>query len=123
MNKQHASNETRVVARASFSGPLPPPEILKGYESILPGLADRVVKMAENQSAHRQQLESRVIWFDGIRSSLGLVFGLIIALSGIVAGSYLVLHGNNITGLVSLITPLAVIVGAFVYQRNEGAEK
>ena len=105
--------------RTSFSGPLPPPEDLHGYESVLPGLADRVVKMAENQSAHRQRLESRVIWFDGVRSSLGLVFGLIIALAGIVAGTYLILGGNSTAGLASLIIPLGVIIGAFVYQKRE----
>lgn len=108
-----------MVQRTSFSGPLPPPEVLRGYESVLPGLADRVVKMAENQSAHRQRLESRVIWFDGIRSSLGLMFGLMIALAGIVAGTYLIISGNSTTGLASLIIPLGVIVGAFIYQKRE----
>jgi uncharacterized membrane protein len=107
---------------ASFSGPLPPPEVLRGYESILPGLADRVVRMAENQSTHRQRLESRVIWFDGIRSSLGLVFGFVIALAGIVGGVYLILSGNSITGLASLVVPLGVIVGAFIYQKREESE-
>lgn len=118
-NKWAGNGKAQMVARASFSGPLPPPEILRGYESVLPGLADRVVKMAENQSVHRQRLESRVIWFDGVRSSLGLVFGLIIALAGIAAGTYLILSGNGTAGLVSLIIPLGVIVGAFVYQKRE----
>src|SRR3989344_6096073 len=118
-NRPAVNGEVQMELRTSFSGPLPPPEILRGYESILPGLADRVVKMAENQSTHRQRLESRVIWFDGIRSSLGLVFGLIIALAGIVAGMYLILNGNSTTGLASLIIPLGVIVGAFVYQKQK----
>jgi len=121
-NKPVVNGEAQMELRTSFSGPLPPPEILRGYESILPGLADRVVKMAENQSTHRQRLESRVIWFDGIRSSLGLVFGLMIALAGIAAGMYLILNGNSTTGLASLIIPLGVIVGAFVYQKREEAK-
>jgi len=118
-NKLVANGGVQMEVRTSFSGPLPPPEVLHGYESVLPGLADRVVKMAENQSAHRQRLESRVIWFDGVRSSLGLVFGLIIALAGIVAGTYLILGGNSTAGLASLIIPLGVIIGAFVYQKRE----
>ncbi|MHB8710486.1 MAG: DUF2335 domain-containing protein [Minisyncoccota bacterium] len=120
-NKPAANGKVQMVARTSFSGPLPPPEILRGYESVLPGLADRIVKMAENQSVHRQRLESRVIWFDGVRSSLGLVFGLIIALAGIVAGTYLILNGNDTAGLASLIIPLGVIVSAFVYQKRKGS--
>ncbi len=36
----------------SFSGPLPPPEVFAKYEQILSGSADRILKMAENQSTH-----------------------------------------------------------------------
>ena len=118
-NKPAVKGEMQMVARTSFSGPLPPPEILHGYETVLPGLADRVVKMAESQSIHRQRLESRVIWFDSIRSSLGLVFGLIIALAGIGAGAWLVVRGYSTAGLASLFVPLSIIVGAFIYQKRE----
>lgn len=31
----------------SFEGPLPHPSILKGYEVVLPGSADRIIKMTE----------------------------------------------------------------------------
>jgi uncharacterized membrane protein len=37
---------TKIVSQ-KFSGPLPPPELLEGYERILPGAADRILKMAE----------------------------------------------------------------------------
>ncbi|OGG62627.1 hypothetical protein A3I46_00030 [Candidatus Kaiserbacteria bacterium RIFCSPLOWO2_02_FULL_54_13] len=75
--------------------------------------------MAEGQSGHRQKLESRVIWFDGIRATLGVIFGFLIAITGIGAGTWLIYSGFNIYGLVSLLAPLAVIVGAFVYQKRE----
>ena len=35
------------------AGPLPPPEILREYDQALPGLADRIVSMAEGQANHR----------------------------------------------------------------------
>ena len=44
------SNSSKVVAEyheVSFSGPLPPPEIIEKYESILPGAADRIIRLAE----------------------------------------------------------------------------
>ena len=31
----------------SYAGPLPPPGALQAYEHILPGLAERIVSMAE----------------------------------------------------------------------------
>jgi uncharacterized membrane protein len=107
------------VEQKFHSGPLPSPEDLHRYNTILPGLADRIVHMAEQQSTHRQKLESRVVWFDGARIILGLVFGFAIALGGVVAGAYLILSGHSVAGLTSLLVPLGVIVGAFVYQQRK----
>ncbi len=45
----------------TFSGPLPPPEILKRFDKVVPCTAERIIKMAEEQSAHRRELEKRVI--------------------------------------------------------------
>lgn len=40
-------------------GPLPPVDVLKGYESILEGAADRVVKMAEREQEHRHAIDNK----------------------------------------------------------------
>ena len=37
------------VVRSEFSGPIPPPSIIKGYEEVLPGAAERIISMAENR--------------------------------------------------------------------------
>ena len=47
--------------QAVFRGPVPPPEVLAGYEATLPGAADRILAMAERQSRHRQELETTVV--------------------------------------------------------------
>jgi uncharacterized membrane protein len=38
----------RVERRLEYSGPLPHPEILGGYEKVLPGSADRILKWQKN---------------------------------------------------------------------------
>lgn len=54
--------EPLLVARSqSFTGPLPPPEILQGYESVCSGLANRIVAMAENQGDHRREQDKRLL--------------------------------------------------------------
>ncbi|MBU6321274.1 MAG: DUF2335 domain-containing protein [Patescibacteria group bacterium] len=100
------------------AGPLPAPEDLARYEQVLPGLADRIMAMAESQAKHRQSLESRVIWFDGTRATLGLLFGLVIALAGVIGGVLLVTRGYSGSGLASILVPLGVIVAAFIYQKR-----
>lgn len=49
------------VQSFEFSGPLPPPQILRGYNDAFAGCAERIVAMAERQSAHRQEIEKMVI--------------------------------------------------------------
>lgn len=90
--------------RAGFSGPLPPPELLAEYDAVLPGGADRIVSMAENQSAHRLRMESR-----------GQAFGFLIALVAILGGIGLILDGKSAAGLVPLIGALGGLAGIFVY--------
>jgi len=45
----------------SFSGPLPPPQALREYDQIVPGLATRIVAQAERQTEHRISLEAKVV--------------------------------------------------------------
>ena len=46
-----------------FTGPIPPPSMMEQYEKTLPGSADRILNMAENQSEHRQSLEKKNFLF------------------------------------------------------------
>lgn len=44
-----------------FMGPIPPPSVLKEYEQLLPGAANRILEMAENQVKHRHEIENKQI--------------------------------------------------------------
>ncbi len=46
---------------ALTTGPLPPPEQLAQYEQIIPGAADRILRMTENNSDHRMRIISAQI--------------------------------------------------------------
>lgn len=92
--------DRRLVASISrtevnWSGPIPPPEVLEKYNAILPGMAERILAMAEKQSNHRQDLEKKVIGADVIKSYLGMIFALIIVLAGIVAAVWIAIYGNS----------------------------
>lgn len=50
-----------IHSEASFSGPLPPPEILRQYNDVMPGLGERIVQMAENEQAHRFKMDDSSI--------------------------------------------------------------
>ncbi len=93
--------------KASFNGPLPPPDLLRGYEESSPGAADRIISMAERQLAHNQTLQTRMLEAtiadrkrDFAEGRLGQICGLIVALSFIAAGTYVASTGHPWPGAV-----------------------
>ncbi len=104
-----------VMQELWFSGPLPAPQMLEGYDRVLPGLARRIVERWERESDHRQQMEKAVVRSRISIQSRGQIIGAIISVIVLVAGIVFVATGRDTTGLVAILAPLAVLVGAFVY--------
>lgn len=40
-----------------FEGPLPPPSLLENYDTIVPGMAARLLDQTEKETAHRHEME------------------------------------------------------------------
>ena len=94
-----------IVAQATriSSGPIPHPDILRGYEEILPGSADRILSMAEGETKHRHEMEEEIIHTEGRDSLLGIVVAGVLALCALIAGVIVVLVSN---------TPYTSVIGA-----------
>ncbi len=86
---------------------------------MLPGLADRLVKMAETQSLHRMELEKIVIRSQQSQSSVGQWLGFAIALVCIGMGSFLVYSGHSSEGAGLMGGTLISLVGVFVYGKYQ----
>jgi len=98
-----------------FSGPLPGPEILANYERVLPGLADRIVGMAERQSAHRQELEKAAVLGEQQRAGRGQSCALIVALCGLVVAGLCGFSGQQVAASIIGGIDLVGLVGVFIY--------
>ena len=94
---------------------LPPPEILQKYNSVVPGLADRIVAQAEKQTFHRISLEKKLLTSNIWKSFLGLVFGFLISSLGIGGGLYLTSVGFNVIGIIFSSATLVSLVMSFIY--------
>jgi uncharacterized membrane protein len=101
------------VVGAHYSGPLPPPRMLEEYNSVLPGLAERIVNLAENDQRHVHKMDRGYL----VLRFTGQVAALLIALAGLVIGGLLIADGHNIEGLTALIIGLAPVIGAFLYRQ------
>jgi uncharacterized membrane protein len=103
-DEQTPEQRFELLAQAIFRGPLPPPGMLARYNDALPDGADRIVKMAEGQSSHRQTMESR-----------GQIFAFVLALVAIAGGIVLIAVGRSVEGLVPLVAAIGSLIGFFVY--------
>ena len=118
----HQASQGDLVIQASsssFSGPIPPPALLERYNEVIPNGAERIMVMAEKQSAHREALEARVVNGNVANQTRGSIFGFIISLVAIIGGFVLIEQGKNAEGLSSIIASLAALVGIFFYSKHE----
>lgn len=98
----------------AWTGPLPPPDILRAYENLLPGSAERIIAMAEKQSEHRRGIEKIVINSGATNQRWGVVFGFIIAIMALLLAGYALYEGRSQTGTAIVITTIGSLAGVFI---------
>jgi uncharacterized membrane protein len=110
-----------VIATATveaWSGPLPPPTILSAFDDIINDGAERVFRQFELEGAHRRQLESRATKWQAFDLVVGKVFAFAFVLSALAVSDALHL-GHPAAGALLGSSTLALVVGAFIYQRKK----
>ncbi|HEY4520955.1 MAG TPA: DUF2335 domain-containing protein [Candidatus Paceibacterota bacterium] len=117
LSEQNKNSEARgmLVQHQEFSGPLPPPEVLRQFDQVVPGAAERIIKMAEQQFAHRTELEKKVIDSDIRQSTQGQVLGFTIAIVGLLVSAIISIYGSELVGGFIGVGTLASLVGVFMY--------
>src|ERR1035437_661559 len=115
--KRNRKNKSFLVPdiKINGSGVIPSPEILERYNSIIPGLAERIVAHAEKQSLHRTALERKLLISNIRKSYLGLVLGFLIGSLGVGGGIWLTFSGFNVIGIVFSSASLVSLVMSFIY--------
>lgn len=91
----HFIRETKMSA---FKGPIPPPEVLQGYENVQQGFGDRILRMAERQQDHRIKCEDKVVQESTTQSKRGQWFGFIIAILFLSGALALGFTGHEVLG-------------------------
>jgi len=103
--------ELAKLVKQRVPGPLPDPEMLKQYEAVMPGMAERLLKMAEMEQLHRLELE-RYIRQDYLKGQLLAVLTLSLLMAMAIV-SYVV-AGSSTIFLATLFTALVGVLSLFV---------
>lgn len=111
-SKDAAHSAVARIEQASFSGPIPHPSILEGYNRVVPGAAERILAMAEADARHQQDIEFAALRAAEAEVRRGQLFALTIgctalavSLLALALGSPWVsgvIGGSTVVGLVSV---------------------
>lgn len=106
------------VQISSHEGPLPPPDTLRAFDDIVPGAAERIIAMAERQSAHRISMESQALGARIGEGKRGQVCAFLISLLGLGGFIYLAATGHHWSGLAALVVSAGTVTAAFLGARQ-----
>ena len=128
---QQVSNVT------GFSGPIPPPVLLKEYNAIDPSFAERIMLMAEREQTHKINIDNanialqketaksrhKIITTQGNQILRGQIFGFVIAVLILVLAFVLIFYNYPLTGFSLIILDVAAIISAFMFSNLSKPKK
>lgn len=106
------------VLQSLWYAPMPPPEILKAYNEVIPDAANRILRLLEVKSGHRQKVQEITVLGRLKERYKGQLFALIIALAFLFVSFVLVLEGHDVSGTIIGSVDLVALVSVFAYRRN-----
>ena len=116
--KQVLSRVSAIVRREFiFQGPLPPPDVFAGYETALPGAADRILRMAETSLQHDCQVNTQAQVNDREDRKLGLFLGFAALCVLTVSAVVCVLMGHELFGGGLVLAGVAGVIARFIHGR------
>jgi len=113
------------IAQQQISGPIPSPDVLRQYEAMSPGAADRLLRLAEQEAEHRRKMEMEIILLQGRDQSSyrrsefwGQIFGFAIGAITVIGAVFSAVHGAQIAASFIGTSGVVGLVSTFIWGRN-----
>lgn len=119
-----ADSDPSVVMRAEqWQGPLPPPAVLKQYDAVIDGLAERLVSTMEREQSHRHAMEREMLRTHNAMYSRGQFIAGLVAITCIASGFVLGTQGHTSIAIAFVTSGLGQVVIAFLGERKDKTDK
>lgn len=123
------------ITTTAYQGPIPHPDILKGFDVLVPGTAKDLIELAKMESSHRRDLESKALEANifaqkkqleiadyqsrvVFKTDLsGQVLGAATSLVCVFLAAYLILNGYGGYAMVLAAIPMGAIVKSFMPEK------
>jgi uncharacterized membrane protein len=111
MSNINKPDNDKMVALSSssfeeYSGPIPPPETLKKFGDIDPGIPNKIMEMAEKQNDAEVKMKNR--W--SFSNLLGTIFIFILGMSCFGVAAVLALRGLEAATITAILSGIATII-------------
>lgn len=119
-NKPSSIKEIQISEHKRYSGPLSLlPEDLAKYDQVVPGAAERIIKMAESEMEHRHVQENRMSKSVIITTIISIIFAFlsVIILSGITF--YALYKGYDTVAASIAVGAIAAVAGVFIFFKSK----
>lgn len=107
-----------MISAAELALPVPPPEVLKGYQDLYPEAAQKFFQWAEEEGQHRRALDDKLAESQIEDSRRGITCGLVVSLAGLALAAFAVwMHEPWVAGIIGGGT-LVALARAFIVGKN-----
>lgn len=111
------SQHQLVLQGQLYNGPIPHPDILKGFAEISPDYPERIMKMAEEHSKANIKEQNRTSLSNALAPIIGQFITLIIFLSGLTSGIILAVKGISYGAVSAIVAAIAPILVANIHKK------
>ncbi len=108
-----------IFYQESFAGPIAHPRHLAAYEQILPGSAERIMRMAEKAQEHNAAMERKLVDAEIADTRRGMLFGFVALLILLALATMFGLMGQPVMAGLFLTATLLSAVPVFVNGRHK----
>lgn len=108
-----------LIKQERFSGPLPHPKLLKAYDEISPGAAEKILNNSFKESDHRRELNNLGLKYTARDNFLAPLFGFILGMTGIIGGVVVAIYASPTAGFFLSGGSLVMLVSLFVKNNKQ----
>ncbi len=102
------------IRQELFSGPMPPPQLIREYDQMYPGAARFFFEEVQKQTDHRINIETRVVESNIRNERRGSWFAFIITMTALVGGMALFSFGIDTAGIILAVGALGTLATVFI---------
>lgn len=102
----------------TFQGPLPPPDVLREYQKIMPGSPDRFLKLVEKEQEQTHAKENLIIDSQIRQNWAGMIIGAVLIILFFIGAIWLALKDHDTVAGIIFSTTIIAIATIFVLHKR-----